>query len=330
MRSTNSGYIFPLILMATLSIGFFTMTLVQLQSSHHDQLQHLNNYQHALNLAYSVNVEVLSELREKQWDERFFKDKPVYRYNQKLFGGIYDVCIEDYEADKYTFNVKIRTTLGDSKNLFYWRQKYMPNMLDFTRLTFTVAFGEYSPELFEPAKKSEIDKMVDDKLKNAEDNRAEAAEIAENLKKEPTLGAVISKLGALSAGVNISQIKGESQLRPSAPVLGTQPSNQPKVKATEALADLKQVVDAVDQLNLPASGRNICNANLMIRAEPWGTVVSTIPPGATLEVLGLQGDFFEVSRSGTSGYSHINWIAVPGHTPSGVEPPRPPGAPPAW
>ncbi|EKD81895.1 MAG: hypothetical protein ACD_39C01583G0001, partial [uncultured bacterium] len=318
MQKTNSGYIFPLILMATLSIGFFTMTLVQLQSSHHDQLQHLNNYQHALNLAYSVNVEVLSELREKQWDERFFKGNPVYRYDQKLFGGTYDVCIEDYDTAEYTFNVKIRTTLGDSKNLFYWRQKYIPNMLDFTRLTFTVAFGEYSPEMFEPAKKSEIDKIVDDKIKKAKDNREEAIEIAENLKKEPTLGAVISKLGALPAGTDISQIKGESQLRPSAPVLGTQPSNQPKTKVTEALSDLTKVVDPVDQLNLPAGGRSICNSDLMIRSEPWGTVVSTIPPGGAVDVVGLQGDFFEINRNGTNGYSHINWIAVPGHTPSGV------------
>lgn len=328
MGRKNSGYIFPLILMATISIGFFTLTLVQLQSSHHDQLQHLNDYQHALNLAYSVNVEVLSELRQKQWDERFFKDKPVYRYNQKLFGGTYDICIEDYDTAQYTFNVKIRTTQGDRKNLFYWRQKYIPNMLDFTRMSYTVSFGEYSPEQFEPAKKSEIDKMVDDKLKSAEENREEAIEIAKSLKKEPTLGAVIKKLGALPPGTDPGVIKGESQLRPSSPVLGTQASNQPKIKATEVLDELKKLVDPVDRLDLPTAGRSICNSDLMIRSEPWGSIVGTMPPGASCEVLGLQGDFFEVSRNGTSGYSHINYIAVPGHTPSGVEPPRPPGAPP--
>lgn len=331
MKYGKSGYIFPLILMATLSIGFFTMTLVQLQSSHHDQLQHLNNYQHALNLAYSVNVEVLSELREKQWEERFFKDKPVYRMNQKLFGGTYDLCVEDYDTSEYTFNVKIRTTIGDRKSLFYWRQRYIPNMLDFTRLAFTVSFGEYDPELFEPAKKSEIDKIVDDKLKNAVDNYEEAAKIAATLKKEPTLGSVIEKLGALPAGVDISQIKGESQIRPSAPVLGTQASNQPKTKVTDALNDLNTLVDSLDRLDLPATGQVVTNSsNLMVRSEPWGSVIGTMPSGSTCEVLGLQGDFFEVSRNGLSGYSHVNYIAVPGHTPSRVEPPRPPGAPPPW
>lgn len=330
MRRKVSGYVFPLILMATISIGFFTLTLVQLQSSHHDQLQHLNDYQHALNLACSANVEVLSELREKQWDERFFKDKPIYKYDQELFGGIYDICVEDYDTAQYTFNVKIRTTMGDRKNLFYWRQKYMPNMLDFTRMAYTVSFGEFPPELFEPAKKSEIDKIVDDKLKNADNNYAESIDIAKNLKKEPTLGAVIKKLGALPPGTDPSSIKGESQLRPSSPVLGTQASNQPKVKASDVLDELKNLVNPVDRLNLPAAGRSICNSNLMIRSEPWGSVISTIPPGGAVDVIGLQGDFFEITRGGTSGYSHINWIAVPGHTPSGVEPPRPPGAPPAW
>ncbi|KAF1079146.1 MAG: hypothetical protein GQF41_4533 [Candidatus Rifleibacterium amylolyticum] len=331
MKYGKSGYIFPLILMATLSIGFFTMTLVQLQSSHHDQLQHLNNYQHALNLAYSVNVEVLSELREKQWEERFFKDKPVYRMNQKLFGGTYDLCVEDYDTSEYTFNVKIRTTIGERKSLFYWRQRYIPNMLDFTRLAFTVSFGEYDPELFEPAKKSEIDKIVDDKLKNAVDNYEEAAKIAATLKKEPTLGSVIEKLGALPAGVDISQVKGESQIRPSAPVLGTQASNQPKTKVTDALNDLNTLVDPLDRLNLPATGKVVTNTgDLMVRSEPWGSVIGTMPSGGTCEVLGLQGDFFEVTRNGLSGYSHVNYIAVPGHTPSRVEPPRPPGAPPPW
>lgn len=317
-----------MILMATLSIAFFTMALVQLQSSHHDQLQHLNNYQQSLNLAYSANVEVLSELREKQWEERFFKDKPVYRYNQKMFGGVYDLCVEDYDTSQYTFNVKIRTTIGDRKGLFYWRQKYIPNMLDFTRLTFTVAFGEYDPEMFEPGKKSEIDKIVDDKLINAADNYEEAIEIAETLKKEPTLGAIIAKLAALPPGVDQSMIKGNSQLRPSAPVLGTQPSNQPKTKITDALADLAKLVDPVDRLDLPAPGNCVCDSNLMIRSEPWGTVKGKIPPGAGCEVIAMRGDFFEIAYNGLDGYAHMNWISTPGHTPARVEPPRPPGAPP--
>lgn len=328
MRKVESGYIFPLILMATLSIGFFTLTLFQLQSSHQDQLKHLNNYQHALNLAYSVNVEVLSELREKQWSERFFKDKPVYRMDQKMFGGTYDLCVEDYDTGQYTFNVKIRTTLGDKKHLFYWRQRYVPNMLDFTRLTFTVAFGEYDPELFEPARKSEVDKMVDDKIANADNNRDKAEKIAEALKKEPTIGSIIKKLAALPPGTDPTQVKGENQLRPSAPVLGTQASNNPKEKITDALTELSKLIDPVDRIDYPKTGSNACNTNLMIRSEPWGTVIGKIPPGAPCEVLGLRGDFFEINYNSKNGYSHINWISVPGHTPSLVEPPRPPGAPP--
>ena len=330
MKYGKSGYIFPMILMATLSIGFFTITLVQLQSSHHDQLQHLNNYQHALNLAYSVNVEVLSELRQKQWDERFFKGKPVYRMNQKLFGGTYDLCVEDYDTSQHTFNVKIRTTIGDKKSLFYWRQKYIPNMLDFTRLSFTVAFGEYDPDLFEPGKKTEIDKIVDDKLKNAEDNQEEAAEIAKVLKKEPTLGSVIEKLAALPPGVNRNQIKGESQIRPSAPVLATVPSNRQKEKASELLNDLNTLVNPVERVEFDSSkpGTSVCNMDLMIRSEPWGTVLGFMPPGAACEVGAIRGDFFEVKYNGITGYSHINWIKVEGHTPAMVEPLRPPGAPP--
>lgn len=331
MKKTSKGFVFPLILLATISVAFFIITLVQLQSSHQNQLQHLNTYQQALNVAYSVNVDILGELREKQWANRFFKGKPVIRTGQKLFGTTYDVAIEDHEPDQHTFNVKIRTTIGEKRNLFYWRQRYVPNMLDFTRVTFPVFFGEFTPELFEPGKKAEIDKLVDDTLKKAADNQDKADEIAKLVGSKKTPGEVLNEIGALPPGKSAASIKESTRQRPVIAKVPTQPSSVAKPKPSEILEDINSLVEPIDTIPFPATGRSVCStSDLMIRDAPWGNVIGQIPPLAGgLNVTGLQGDFFEVTYQGKTGFSHINWVAVPGHTPSGVEPPRPPGAPPS-
>lgn len=327
----KKGYVFPLILLATISIAFFTITLAQLQSSHRDQLLHLNTYQQALNVAYSVNVDVLGELREKQWANRFFKNNPVIRTGQELFGVAYEMCVEDYNPADYTFNVKIRTTIGNKKNLFYWRQRYIPNMLDFTRMTFPVFFGEYPPELFDAARKSEIDKLVDDTLQNAINNKDKAKEIAELISRQSTAGDALDQLAALPTGKNFADIENSSVARPAAVNPPTEASSVKKTKPSDIIAEIKSLIDQLDTItyNPPKPGKCMTNNEyLMLRDAPWGNIITKIPPQTTgLQVIGLQGDFFELIYNGTTGYSHINWISIPGHTPSCIEPPRPPGVP---
>ncbi|MDD3147245.1 MAG: hypothetical protein PHD82_08085 [Candidatus Riflebacteria bacterium] len=329
MKIKKRGYVFPLILLATISIAFFIITLVQLQSSHHNQLMHLNSYQQALNVAYSVNVDIIGEIREKQWANRFFKGKPVIRTGQKLFGTTYDMAVEDHEPDKCTFNVKIRTTIGEKRNLFYWRQRYVPNMLDFTRVSFPVFFGEFPPELFEPAKKAEIDKLVDDALQKAADNQNKVTQIVKNISTKPTPQDILKELGAIPPGKSSTDIQDSAQPRPAATKPPTKESTATKPKTSDLVTEIRTFIDPLDTQSFPVAGKNICGSDLMIRDAPWGNVIGQIPPyTGGVQVSGLQGDFFEVSYNGKSGYSHINYVEVPGHTPSGIEPPRPPGAPP--
>jgi hypothetical protein len=107
-------------------------------------------------------------------------------------------------------------------------------------------------------------------------------------------------------------------------------STAAKTPVSTPLEKMKQIVEPIDTVNMPAKGKSILqSSDLMIRDEPWGNVIGFIPPGTTgFDVFALQGDFFEGEYMGKKGYSHINFISVPGHTPSGENPPRPPGAPP--
>lgn len=326
----RQGYVFPLILLATISVSFFIITLVQLQSSHHSQLQHLNSYQQALNVAYSVNVDVIGEIREKQWVNRFFKGKPVIRTGQKLFGTTYDVAIEDHNPDEYTFNVKIRTTIGDKRNLFYWRQRYVPNMLDFSRVVFPVFFGEFAPELFEQAKKTEIDKLVDETLKKATDNQAKIDDVVKIISQKSTPEDVLKELGAIPSGKSAADLMEGAKARPQIVNLPTKTSATNKKKPKDVLQETGENFDPIDTTGYPTTGKIVEDYwNVMLRDAPWGNVIDKIPPLTVgLNVTGMQGDFFRIEYNGKIGYSHMNYVWIPGHTPSGVEPPRPPGAPP--
>lgn len=322
---SRAGYVFPMILLATLSIAFFIITLNQLETSHRDQLMHLNTYQHSLNVAYSVCVEQMAKLKEKQWDERFFKGKPFIAVNQKLFNSTYDVCVEDYNPADFTFNVKIRTTSAGKSNLFYWRQKYIPNMLDFTKLTVPIFFGDLEPELFEPARKAEVDKIVDEKLENFKDNKIVAEKINKELINTANPEDALDKIGALPPGKSDQTLDGNS-LRPGNLQIATKPSTSDKIEIKNVIDELNGLVEIVDQIKYPAEGANITETvPLRIRDNPWGEIIGKIPPGGKFVVIGMREDFFELTYNGITGYSHMNYVQVPGHTPSGIEPPHPPG-----
>ena len=108
------AYIFPMILLATLSVGLFVVTLTQLQSSTKARFAHLNDYQRAFNIAYSALVEELGNIQIRQWSNRTFATGPV-AYTRDLFGGRYNLLIEDYDTDENLFNTKIRViTLTDT------------------------------------------------------------------------------------------------------------------------------------------------------------------------------------------------------------------------
>lgn len=246
---------------------------------------------------------------------------------QKLFGSTYDLCVEDYCPASFTFNIKIRTHTAGKSNLFYWRQKYIPNMLDFTKLTIPIFFGDADPDLFEPGKKNELDKIVDDKLEKYEKNRDKAKKIAEKITKSANPDDALDKIAAIPPGKE-GQSQDGNELRPESSSVNTKPSSADKVEVESVISSIDDIVADVDQIKFPTKGTVAYDSglNLHIRAEPWGDIIAQIPPGASgFDVLGLRGDFFEVSYGGVTGYSHINFIAVPGHTPSNESPPYPPG-----
>lgn len=217
LRASSKGcrraYIFPMVLLATLSVGLFIVTLTQLQSSTKTRFAHLNDYQRAFNIAYSALVEELGNIQVNQWSNRTFVAGPV-AYTRDLFGGRYNLLIEDYDVDKNLFNTKIRVHYADRYFLFYWRLKYVPDLLDFSKFTIPVYYGEFPNITGTMSDFDGTDAQVDTDLARRAINREKAIETGEDMDAQPTLQDALGVVG-----INNPDVKNAGQSRPEAVVL---------------------------------------------------------------------------------------------------------------
>lgn len=228
-RAVRRGYVFPLILFATLAVAGFILTLSQFQSANRVKFQHLNDYQSAFNIGYSALVEVLADIQKKQWSNRSFKSGPKDK-SANLFGGSFNLRVEDYDVAAFLFNVRVRVTYKSKNHLFYWRIKYNPNLLDFTNLFVPICYEDLQNNT--SASSDDIDTLVDKILENRVANRDKARQIADNLKPSPTIADALKKVG-----INPGAPPGKDSDVP-------RPAPQPVVIPPAAL-DLKELAELV-------------------------------------------------------------------------------------
>ena len=227
VRQVRRGYVFPLILFATLAVAIFIITMTQFQSANRVKFQHLNDYQSAFNIAYSALVEVLADIQSKQWSNRSFKAGPNDK-SADLFGGKFNLRVEDHDANSYLFNVKVRVSYKNKNHLFYWRLKYNPNLLDFTNFVIPVFYEDMQ----NPS--GDIDDIVDKILEKRQENREKALEIADSLKPANTIEEALKKIG-----VNPGDVNGADTPRPADPGVTIPPTDV-------TTKDIKELVENID------------------------------------------------------------------------------------
>jgi outer membrane protein OmpA-like peptidoglycan-associated protein len=245
----KAGYIFPMILFASLAVGLLVLTLAQFQSSNRQKYQHLNDYQAAFNIAYSALVEVLADVQSRQWSNRSFKAGPK-DLSANLFGGSYNLRVEDHASIEFMFNVKIRVKFKEKSHLFYWRMQYNPSLLDFTNLFIPVYYEEYGDPANVP---SDIDSKVDDIMQRRKDNQPKVEEIADRLRTGDTVKEALEVVGIDPGGVNQADLP-----RPGIDTITMPPINLP-------LKPVSTLISAVD----PA-------ASHVIKSFQFGTEVSAL------------------------------------------------------
>lgn len=89
------------------------------------------------------------------------------------------------------------------------------------------------------------------------------------------------------------------------------------------LADDALDVKEDDDDKYPVSGIIRVSSSLRLRAWPWGPVINNYSDGTRVEVTGKNGDFYEVTVNGITGYLHENYVSIPGAPASQVDPEYP-------
>ncbi len=228
-----------MILFATLAVGLFIVTLTQFQSSTRLKYQHLNDYQSAFNIAYSALVEILADIQKKQWSNRVFKAGPVDR-SAALFGGNFELRVSDHATLEHTFNTRIRVTYKNKRYLFYWRLKYNPSLLDFTQLFVPVYYEDFANPDNLPFNPDDIDSVVDQKIKDREDNQPKVDEIAKKVKTSPSIEEALKKVG-----IDNEQVKSSGEQRPPAAVVSLPKADLPLKELAMLVEDVAPNVTPV-------------------------------------------------------------------------------------
>lgn len=311
----QQGYIFPMILMATLSVGLFLVTFTQMQGAAKARFAHLNEYQRAFNIAASAMVEALADLNAVQWDNRAFKGSPV-AYTRDLFDGRYNLLIEDQDADKHLFNTKIRVNYADKNYLFYWRLRYVPDLIDFTTFTIPVYFGQIPNVTGTMADFDSADAIVDSELERRKNFRERALEIATELDQSESLVEALRKIG-----INVADIQDGDVIRIPFSPLAMDGGEVLAPTLTSALNDGEIPDSGFIPFDPPVEGLiDINSLWLRIRSSPWGEIVGRLYPQTTTTLIGEQEDWYVLIFKGKRCFIHQNHVSIPGRPASKIDP----------
>lgn len=107
------------------------------------------------------------------------------------------------------------------------------------------------------------------------------------------------------------------------PLTGATPFTEQTVRMQEISgSDIETINRTVrpDSRGFPVTGSVAGCNRLRLRSWPWGKVIGNFNGGATLNVLGVSGEFYYVEINGQKGYMHKNYVSLPGAPASGEAP----------
>jgi hypothetical protein len=203
-----------------------------MQISHKKQFNHLNEYQHSFNIAYSALVELLADLKKTKWSNRSFKTKP-FTSTKDLYGGTFNLLAENHASEAFVFNVKIRVVYREKPGLFYWRLKYEPSLLDFDALVIPLYFSQFD-DSGAPGYLDSLDALVDEALNQNKNNQTKAKEIFTIVDAQTSPGKILEALGAIDK-TSGREVVGSDNPRPPGLQIALAPDAAPTKKLTDVI-----------------------------------------------------------------------------------------------
>jgi len=196
----SRGFIIPLIILGILSMAFFGMILYSLSGNYSSQVQHIDEVNRVRAIGEAVSSMIIAKLREKPFEERFFKNKPYQESDQKLLNGIYDLYIEDDPTNQGCFDLYVRASFGRARKTYFWRIKHEESILDSLGKAYSIIFLQLEPQNFPTPRTNPFLSQIRDMLKQRRANESDASKSSATISSLDKLADVISVLNANPPG----------------------------------------------------------------------------------------------------------------------------------
>ncbi len=197
---TSRGFLIPVALFILLGIGLLSFSLSTVSRSYLGQVQHMNRNQLVYNIAFSVYSKVMMRIREKPWQERFFRGTPFSERNQSLFEGTYDCFVIDAPGHEFQADIYVKAAAYGHEQTYLWRILYQDDLLDISNRVFNIFFSGIDPNFFPTGAQSSFAPELEKILKERKENLPKALDKARQIVSLPKVNDVAPILDARPPG----------------------------------------------------------------------------------------------------------------------------------
>jgi hypothetical protein len=167
------------------------------------QLEYSDAHLRALTIAESAYQMLVAQMMSKNWEERWFADKPQGQAGTDFEGGTYDYFIQNTPGVEKSADIWIRAEYKNTRRVLFYRIKYQDRIFKGlttpqTDFTSTVDDQKYVP-LIAPA----VDPMtaqINELINIRKQNRVKSTQIWEVMSQKVDPYAILTSLGASVPG----------------------------------------------------------------------------------------------------------------------------------
>lgn len=216
-RNKKSGFAIPLAILASLSVALFIATLTTMNRGFRTNLHKLDTNQAMFNAAFSAYSNVLAKLREKSWDQRFFKDAPYIKNNVVFDRSHYSYQVFNTPGKEFQTDLYVKVTLQGDSRVYFWRFLYIDDILDTSGRAYPLVFIEGIESELPVSSIDAIVKGILDKRKQNQPIAQNKAKLANTLTNVNDVAEIVSATPGGRAPIPIIADGTQSQTAPEIP-----------------------------------------------------------------------------------------------------------------
>ncbi len=191
-KRAQAGFVLPLVILGLISLFLLVTVLSNMSSEYSNQVAHGDEVNRCRLIAESAYSIVLAKVRERPWGQRFFSPR-FEEFGTQLYGGEYDLYIEDTPGKSNQADVYVRATFRRTKRLLFWRFVFEDTVLDAVGKMYPLLFTSFDVSRFPDKVQGspfleEIENIIEERKRNNGPAKSKAQEIRNHSSLKEVLG----------------------------------------------------------------------------------------------------------------------------------------------